>query len=622
VRESASSLRTAEVPVFSPRLRLLFALFALLLLFTSWARHVDTPFTRVLGFADWIGNENGRIAWNHVRYGFAETRGAQIRNLEPAEPADRIYYHGHPATLDVLTGLVFAALGHKEIWAHRLVPLFAHLLALLLLVRLARALGSDPPLVLGVYALLPMTSVHGLNLSYEPLCLAAILGLVLLHHRGWRYRLAPLFVLLGLLDFPVLYLGPWFALLAFLQRERNWLWRVGLTAALGVACVASIGLHVLHLLWSMGGLQAGHGPSWSEYILNVFRKTASVLPELGDFVSGQLRWLQLGYTAPLLALTLVGAVFLVRDPRRRAAVFGLAFVALLHFAVFPAHASVHDFWWVYLAPFVAFAVPAALDRLPAPLTPFVLSMALLLSALHSERIWQERAAPPARAMGQDLAARFSPEEVLLAFRTPPGWALETFRGHPTHDAEQIFLPGQEAQAWSTLIDQLGAFAQLERPMLGVMPVAAAEYAGLLDAAFPGARQSSRGDWLVWDLRPFVLEPGRSPYFSSRMGEARAAGLAQRVLELRCAIVAPPGARVHLLAERASEPTWFRSRLLSAGPYELLSPEQRSRAWLVAPGRSEGAERILSIRQARGQDPSEIRELSPQLRVRVLPPATR
>ena len=66
------------------------ALLGLLLLCLLWFTRLNLPFSRVTGFADYIGNENGRIAANPLRYGLAETRGDQIRNLEQADKAQKL----------------------------------------------------------------------------------------------------------------------------------------------------------------------------------------------------------------------------------------------------------------------------------------------------------------------------------------------------------------------------------------------------------------------------------------------------------------------------------------------------------------------------------------------------
>ena len=572
----------------SSRSSLLFCALALLLLLGSWGRHLDTPFSRVVGFADWIGNENGRFAWNHVRYGFEATRGAQVRNLEPASPEDRLVYHAHPGTLDALVGVVFSALGHKAVWAHRLVPLLAALIGLVLIARLARALGVDPPLVLGIYALLPMTNVHGVNLSYEPLCLAAILGLVLLHHRGWRWGLLPLLWLFGLFDYPVLYLGPWFAVVALLRRERSLLGWLLWTASLAAVCLASIGTHVLHLLWSMGGLRAGHGAAWDEYILQVLSKGAASLPALTDFLASQAGFLLQGYTLPLLGVATVGAVMLARERRHWPWAYAFAFVGGLHFVAFPAHAWRHDFWLCYLAPFVALASARMLSRAPKPLLYFTLSLSCVLATWRSERIWQERAAPPVQVMGQELAEVFANEDVLFAFRTPAPWALEFWREHPVHEAERLFLPGQEAANWAQLIEDLGTLGQLERPMYGVLPRDFEQFQPLLDEAFPGARLAARGRFHVWELRSFVHEPGRSPYFRERLGQELCARLARRVLALRALVLVPPGEHLHVLGPDLSSVLWFRGRRLSTGPLDALDLPVRAKAHVAAIVGSEAA----------------------------------
>ena len=65
-----------------------FGFLAILLVVCLWFGHLDTPWNRVLGFADWIGAQNARIATNMDRIGLADGRGVQLLNLEePETPA-------------------------------------------------------------------------------------------------------------------------------------------------------------------------------------------------------------------------------------------------------------------------------------------------------------------------------------------------------------------------------------------------------------------------------------------------------------------------------------------------------------------------------------------------------
>ena len=510
---------------------------------------------------------------------------------------------------------MFSVLGHKAVWAHRLVPLIAALLGLVLLARLARAIGVDPPLALGLYALLPMTNVHGINLSYEPLCLAAILGLVLLHHRGWRWRLLPLLWLFGLIDYPVLYLGPWFALVALLRRERSLVGWLLWTGALAGVCLASIGTHVAHLLWSMGGLRAGHGAAWDEYILQVLSKGAASLPAAGEFLASQAGFLIQGYTLPLLGAGLVGVVLLSRERGRWPFAYAFGFVGGLHFVAFPAHAWRHDFWLCYLAPLVALASARMLSKAPRPLLYFTLSLACVLATWRSERIWQERAAPPVQEMGEELAAEFADEAVLFAFRTPAPWALEFWREHPVHEAERLFLPGEEARNWAQLIEDLGTLGQLDRPMFGVLPRRFEQFAPLLDSAFPGARRESRGSYHVWELGAFVREPGRSPYVRDKLGAGLCARLARRVSALRALVLVPPGAHLHVLGPDRASALWFRSRRLSTGPLAAIEASVRADAYLAA---EDGSSEAAALRERFGTG-LELRELPLGLRILLRAP---
>ncbi len=576
------------------------ALIALLGLALLWASHLNTPYSRIFGFADYIGSENTRFSYNHVRYGFAETKGAQIRNLEAAAPEDRVYYHAHPGLLDILTGAVMGLTGSRDAWATRLLPILAAICSFVLIFRNSRDGPVDPWLSLAILAILPMTAIHGNNFSYEPFCQAVVLGICLLHERGWRYRLLPLLYVGGFFDYPSLYVAPFLALVAFvrprLESEQGWTRRILWTAALGTTCLLSIGTHLLHLIWSMGGLQGTQGPAWHEYIFHVISQGTQYLPPFAEFLSKQYDIVVTGFTLPGI---LLGVWALLRYARKLPLVaYAFLWVGLLHFFAFPGHADKHDFWLTYLAPFFALSIAFVLQRFERSPRYFLFGLIAVLGARSSVGIWAERAAPPVREVAADLTRLFPKEAVLHVFRTPANWALENYRHTPVAFGEELLLPGRAEAQLTTCLENLGTFSLLERPQIAVMPIRElrAEYLALLQQVFPKARLEDRiGDfdrWACWDIRRFLLDPGASPYFQQALGEAALARVRDLGRALRLLPLLPPGARIAFLGAGARPPELYRSRWIQISPDEdSVPPDAR---WICALARSPAGERLRKL----------------------------
>ncbi|HHI78849.1 MAG TPA: hypothetical protein ENK02_02590, partial [Planctomycetes bacterium] len=492
---------------------------ALVLLLGIWGYRASTPFSRVEGIADYIGNENGRIAANYLRYGYAETRGAQIRNLEPSPKKDWVHYQMHPATLDLLTSLVLRVTGSFSPLVLRILPFFAALAAFLLLFQLAKEVAVPPFASLTLFLLFPMTGVHGINLSYEPFCLAFLLGIVLLYLRGRRFALLPLFFLGGLFDYPVLYLAPFLALHE-LSRPRDsvealpWLkMRLLFFLSLFLVSLASIGTHLLHVLWSMGDLRGGAGDSWGHYLLQVLAGKGW-MPGLGAFFARQWEMFRFGYTPLVFGLAILATLGF----RKRLTLPSLAFLFVggLHTLVFRGHAMLHDFWLVYFSPFLALICARLLLGLPRWAGIGILCGVGVMGMRTTLRVWAERAAPPVRIMGKELATLVPGEAILHGFATPAPWALETYRGHPVLDGLMILQdPGGLAKA----LDRMATYGYLHRPQWAVLAQSRLQpgWKKIFESYFPHARRERReGKTDRYDLYEFgsvFFEPGSFPKFA-------------------------------------------------------------------------------------------------------------
>lgn len=539
-----------------------FGLVAVVFVCTLWLANLGTPWNRVLGFADWIGAQNARIATNMDRIGLAESRGVQLLNLErPDGPHEWILYHGHPATLDVATSLLFRLTGSRSVLTQRLIPLVAALLGLLFLVLLARRLAIDAWSALAFFLAFPLVGAHGINFSYEPLCVTCMLALVWLHACGWRAGLVPLFFLGGLLDFPVLYLAPYFAVVEL------WAPRAGTAsgssssrrfvfgALLGLACVASVAAHLAHVAWS--GEPAGNpGQSVFDKIANSFAPKQGFEPTLSEYARAGWRWSVAGFGLPGLVLGVVGVLGLLATGMRRelrVAIFAFVFAGMLHCTAFRAHFVLHDFWPVYFAPAFALGAAHVVGRQDRRFRALLLVAVLLTGLWTSTSIWCERRAPPTRQVAADLAHLFEDADeavgegvVAHQMRAPAGWAIENERGKPVYEGEDLVLhlsriaspdPAireQGLRGYRGYLDNLGGVrGDLARPQRAFLYGPAADPGDLevvrsLLSTEPGVERfgPTNTAYRVWSLDGAFLEPARFPAFAA-VEPSRRARLALR-----------------------------------------------------------------------------------------------
>ncbi len=541
---------------------------ALLLILGIWAYRLNTPFSRVEGIADYIGNENGRIAANYLRYGYAETRGAQIRNLEVSPKKDWVQYQMHPASLDLLTSFVLRLTHSYNPLVLRILPLLAALIGFALLFFLAREVGVPPFATLTLFLLFPMTGVHGINLSYEPFCLAFLLGILLLYQRGSRFALLPLFYLGGLLDYPVLYLAPFLALYELSRPKAStfalpWLrMRLLFFFSLFLVSVASIGTHLVHVIWSMGDLRGGAGDSWGHYLLQVLAGKGW-MPSLGAFLTKQASMFAFGYTPIVFGLAVLAALGF----RKSLGVPSLAFLFVggLHTLVFRGHAMLHDFWLVYFSPFLALICARLLVGMPRWLSlPLLLGVGVL-GMRTTLGVWAERAAAPVRSMGKDLKTLAPDQAILHGFATPAPWALETYRGHPVLDGLMIL---QDPHGLKKAMDRMATYGYLHRPQWAVLPEKGlkAGWQKIFEGFFPntqrGVFRGQADHYFMYEFGKVFFKPSSFPKFADLLrSQGQNPGLLverARMLVLLDVLI-QPGERVDFLGSIRSEYEQFRGR---------------------------------------------------------------
>jgi len=567
------------------------ALAVCVLLVVQWLSFANVPFARAHGKADWIGAHNTRIADNYLRYGLRATGGRQILNLERAEPADWIEYQNHPATLDLLTAGVFSLFGGDDPWIARLLPLVASVVSCWLVWLLAGP-GPGAWAALVVFAALPIFGAHGLNLSYEPLCLPFILAIVLLYSRGRRFSLLVLLFAGGLVDYPVLYLAPVLFVHSFLRRRETTL-ALPFCVGLVFASVAAFGAHIGHLLWANGDLLRDSGRPWYEFMLATV-SAKQWMPGPLEFLSRQWEQALAGFTLPALVAAAVGWY---TWKRRKPTIVEVALltVGLVHVLVFRGHAYQHDFWLWYLAPVVALAVARAVQFVPGALGGFALVVIAILGLKGSLDVWRERALVPVRQIGRTFALAFDPVDVLHVY-PGPGWAIENYRRHPCLELAHLLDPTRDLQV---TIDSIGRRALLGRRQFAVVSEDAADdqIVRYIDRAFPGSRRPPRGSWRVWEITPFVRDPAKSPVLGQGLDPATAQRIRSRVRMHRVLDLLPIGARVAFVAEGSGLGALERFRrrwVRMVGPESLESLQDLDRWHVVAWPGTPGAEALEKL----------------------------
>ena len=235
------------------------------------------------------------------------------------------------------------------------------------------------------------------------------------------------------------------------------------------------------------------------------------------------------------------------------------------------------------------AVAGLAQRLPRPATAFLLVCSAVLGLGQASRIWEERREVPVRAVAADLDALFEPDVVLHSLLAPPGWALESYRGHPVLDAGDLLQ-----QPFGQYLDRLGSRGYLSRPQRLFVPVSALtkRWAQDLDTVvLPGSRPVERrgkaGLWRIYDLGPFLLDPGHSPYLldkslllpgnEQRIGQEQRRRFVDRARKFLVLRLFEPGADILFLDGREGGfESFLGRRIRSAGEASLAT-----RAILVA-----------------------------------------
>jgi len=135
-------------------------------------REIDRPF---YGMHSVDQAHNAWLARSHAVYGLGYTRGLPTFAVGNPPAATPSHYLDHPPLYSLLDAGAMAILGVNT-WALRVTNLLATVIALLLFMRIVRALSGDATALLAglVFALVPLITYFGVNQWLYPLCFLAL----------------------------------------------------------------------------------------------------------------------------------------------------------------------------------------------------------------------------------------------------------------------------------------------------------------------------------------------------------------------------------------------------------------------------------------------------------------
>lgn len=322
------------------------------------------------------------LARSHVRYGLSDTLTRPTFPRYSAAPSDaRKLYPDHPPLTDLLIAASLATFGERD-WAVRLIPAFATVAMILLVMSIVRPIAGPRVALLAGAAgvILPILVYFGRIACHEPPTLALWVA-ALRGYFGWSYpalygnrrrRDGAIFAgatLLSLLCGWVAFIQA--AVVAVhhfietLRRRRPWSWSgaalVLLPAAIGATLTAT------HIVWMM---------DWNlRHLFEVFRfRTALKQSEkaftTADWLLRQAKWVRQNFGLIGVALSLFGLIGWRRRgigdrPANSCAVLvALCGTAGMHFVlIFRSGSFEHEYWWLHVVPAAMVLIALGVDRL-------------------------------------------------------------------------------------------------------------------------------------------------------------------------------------------------------------------------------------------------------------------
>ena len=391
----------------------------------------------------WAGAFYSHVAKNYLTFGFAATKGAMVRTVNPRNPSEFVYYMDHPPMIGWLLAGSFGIFGYHE-WSNRLVGLLCSMGSLITLYFIAkRACGLKAALgMLALVSVLPMGVFYGGFVDVQGpvvffFCMLTVLAYQRFAERPTRLNTGGMlgaFFFGALTDWPAYYLVPIFLVHYFLTTGRR-SWRILLLPSLAVLAGAGFLLHQNYVLTGAPSLNI-------DVMLGAFLHRAgsaatdsSTGAAMRHFTTEDwfntvvfTAWPKF-FTLPCLLLSgvwvLVVLVKIVARRLSRAEHFFLIFLIFgaIHVLLFRQGASVHNYWSYYLLPAVAlgcvmpvFALgrlfPRRWDSVRAVFAPVAVCALVVWPVVQSIELAKQTKYEYSQ-MGAMLAEWINPRELLL-----------------------------------------------------------------------------------------------------------------------------------------------------------------------------------------------------------------
>jgi len=372
----------------------------------------------------WGGAFYSNIARNYLRYGLAETKLAPVVTTGRVPAERHVYYLTHPPFIGLSVASSFGVFGERE-WAARVVPLAFSLGSVVLVYAIGASVGSR---AVGTWAALlaafvPMGIVYGAHVDPQgpPVTFFALAMVESYRRRRWRLCLAALLVGAGF-DWPVHYMSALLAVHAVLARgnARRFAFILPVVSVLWVAAFLSYARYVAPTPERnyLGKNAVESFSFWSGREVDPKR-----IPGYRILRPSVLEWgTRLGryyaelFTPPLLLLALWGAVLVSRRHEGAGLLLVLALWGVLHVALFPMGAFVHDYWSDYLTPALCLFAAVSAERLALARTYVLAVLAVgllgLFTYLGLSRI--ERSRREEASLGPWLNRTLAPGEGVLS----------------------------------------------------------------------------------------------------------------------------------------------------------------------------------------------------------------
>lgn len=340
----------------------------LLILLASWGLmliNIDLPWWEQ-------GSDNG--AWisgvvrNFDRYGALDIGLVQILNFEPATPDTYDYYMHHPPMIAWQSYLSTQLFGFNEASLRYITAIMTLISSTAMYVLIRRLTHNPSQAVWGMalYAFTPMMLFYGRMPDHEAPALAFVLLLfaviVNLSHRVTPARLLACVILIFLCAWTawavLIFIGIAGLWLLWLHPQRNWKLFLGF----GFVTVASVMLLIAYY-------QSQYADTIHD-LLSVFvyrtsnqelsRGSASFT--LVEFLWQNFIHILLLFTPSLLFLMAIGWIFARGRGNRRTKgmIVALLASALVYFLVFRNATYIHNYYKIYLAPFLALSASFAM----------------------------------------------------------------------------------------------------------------------------------------------------------------------------------------------------------------------------------------------------------------------